>query len=135
MAYTFDEQIVSDLHKDAYGFRPTSYFWSNWNSAHDAEKQIMWDDLIDSLERACEEARDDYARAETAFADLIQMNRKLGAADTHTAIRWILQARNYSATDLAYGSDYVAYLFDLPYKGQFDAEIAAVLAEMNAETV
>lgn len=135
MSYTFDSNIVSDLHKDARGYRPREGFWSEWNRSTDFDRQAIWDGLMRELEHSIQEEQDRHARAETAFAGLIQMNRQLGAADTHTAIRWILQARNYSATDLAYGSDYVAFLFDLPYKGQFDAAIAAVLADMNTETV
>jgi hypothetical protein len=39
----FDENIVSDLHKDARGFRPTQYWWDQWTQCNDAQKQFMWD--------------------------------------------------------------------------------------------
>ena len=56
----------------------------------------------------------------------------MGAADEHTAIRWILDAEDLSEVDLAYGSDYIAFLFNLPYKGTYDSLIQAVLAERES---
>ena len=49
MKYTFDELSVSDLHKDAYGFRPSESFWQEWTLANDDEKQYLWDSMIDVL--------------------------------------------------------------------------------------
>ena len=38
--YTFDEQTLSDLHKDARGSRPRSdLFWDAWNEADNDGKQ------------------------------------------------------------------------------------------------
>lgn len=50
--YTFDEQIVSDLHKDARGYRPTEYFWEEWSQCGDDTRQAMWDNLIEELAAA-----------------------------------------------------------------------------------
>lgn len=52
--YTYDEQIVSDLHKDAYGCRPSSFWWQCWQEASPEEKQAEWDDLLETLERTME---------------------------------------------------------------------------------
>ena len=42
--YTFDEQTLSDLHKDARGSRPRSdWFWDAWNQADNDGKQAIWD--------------------------------------------------------------------------------------------
>jgi hypothetical protein len=48
--YTFDENTVSDLHKDAHGWRPREYFWAEWHAASNDGKQAIWEDLIDDLE-------------------------------------------------------------------------------------
>ena len=37
--YTFCEDSISDLHKDAYGMRPGEGFWQRWREATDDEKQ------------------------------------------------------------------------------------------------
>ena len=50
--YTFDSNVVSDLHKDAHGFRPKSLFWAEWNAASDDQKQRIWDGLIDDLNQS-----------------------------------------------------------------------------------
>jgi hypothetical protein len=56
-----------------------------------------------------------------------------GAQDELTAIRWILEAEALSKFDLAYGSDYVAWHFGLPYKGEFDQQIQTVIDAMTKE--
>lgn len=131
--YTFDEQIVSDLHKDARGYRPTEYFWEEWSQCGDDTRQAMWDTLLEEL--AAETARqlDAYARAEIAFHQRVQGTMVAGAKDELTAIRWILEAEQLSKFDLAYGSDYVAWHFGLPYKGEFDQQIQTVIDAMTKE--
>ena len=66
--YTFDENILSDLHKDAYGFRPRSEeFWAAWDAADNDGKQRIWDNLLDDLDRALETERE---YQQEAIADL-----------------------------------------------------------------
>jgi hypothetical protein len=55
----------------------------------------------------------------------------LGAEDELTAIRWILEAEQFTEFDLAYGSDYVAWHFNLPYKGLFDQQIQTVIDQIS----
>lgn len=57
--YDFDADTLSDLHKDAYGFRPRSEeFWAAWESADNDGKQRIWDDLLDVVDRAIETERE-----------------------------------------------------------------------------
>jgi hypothetical protein len=65
--YTFDENTVSDLHKDAYGFRPNRDWWVEWNLLDDNGKQELWDSLIEALKRtiADTESREQRAMAQT----------------------------------------------------------------------
>jgi hypothetical protein len=44
--YTYDERIVSDLYKEAYGSRPRADFWAKWQNGTADEKQMVWDFLI-----------------------------------------------------------------------------------------
>lgn len=131
MAYTFDENIVSDLHKDARGYRPREYFWSEWNTSNDFDRQAIWDGLLRELAAETARQKDAYARAEIEFHQRIQGAMVLGAEDELTAIRWILEAEEFTDNDLAYGSDYVAFHFGLPYKGEFDQQIQTVIATMT----
>ena len=131
--YTFDEQIVSDLHKDARGYRPTEYFWEEWSQCGDDTRQSMWDNLLNELAAENARQKDAYARAEILFHQRVQGMMLIGAADELTAIRWILEAEALTENDLAYGSDYVAFHFGLPYKGLFDQQIQTVIDAMTKE--
>ena len=129
--YTFDEQIVSDLHKDARGYRPDEYFWEEWSQCGDDTRQAMWDNLLEELATETARQLDAYARAEIAFHQRVQGTMLAGAEDELAAIRWILEAEQLTENDLAYGSDYVAFHFGLPYKGLFDQQIQTVIDDMS----
>lgn len=92
MGYTFDESIVSDLHKDAYGFRPGADFWSDWDSASSNTKQKVWDGLLVALEHSIERDRAEASAAAEEFMDRIEKMIEYGAADYETALRWIVDA-------------------------------------------
>lgn len=44
-----DRDAVSELHKDAYGIYPTSWWWQCWNEASDELKLEEWNDLIETI--------------------------------------------------------------------------------------
>ena len=46
MTYTLDESIVSDLHKDAFGYLPREWFWEQWDSYPPEDKQIVVNNLL-----------------------------------------------------------------------------------------
>lgn len=131
MAYTFDENTVSDLHKDARGYRPREYFWKEWNTSTDFDRQAIWDGLLRELENTMEAERAAEARAELEFHQRVQGAMLIGAEDEVTAIRWILAAEGFDEYDLAYGKDYVAFHFGLSYQNSFQDQITAALAEMK----
>ncbi len=54
MPYTYDDMSVSDLHKDAFGFRPSETFWQEWELSDRDARQRIWDDLINALRWANE---------------------------------------------------------------------------------
>lgn len=131
--YTFDEQIVSDLHKDARGYRPSEYFWEEWSQCGDDTRQAMWDNLIEEL--AAETAREAAAkdRANLEFHQRVQGLMLVGAADEVTAIRWMIEGSKLSKFDLAYGPDYVAFHFGIGYDNTFKADIQAAIDSMNID--
>ena len=69
--FTYDEQTLSDLHKDARGFRPRSQFCEKWEAALPEEKQEIWDTLCLELEEnmAAEALKAEHA-AETLKAEI-----------------------------------------------------------------
>ena len=120
--YTFDESIVSDLHKDAFGYRPREYFWAEWNNSADSEKQVIWDDLLEAFERANEWERAEEAAAVKQFEGRIELLMNMGASNRETAIRWIIESMNLSENDKRYGGSYICFELGLPHnmKKTFD---------------
>ena len=135
MTYTFEENTVSDLHKDARGSRPTEYFWEEWTQAPADIKQQIWDNLCCELENTMAVERDREVRALASFAQRIVDNINLGADSIETAIRWTLEAEQMTAHDLAYGADYVAFHFGLNYQNPYKDQITAAINQMQLEVV
>lgn len=135
MTYTFDENLVSDLHKDARGYRPTQGFWDCWNYQDDLGKQAAWNTLLDELSQKMERERAEDAAALAAFQKRIADTIALGARDEVTALKWIFEAEEFDEFDLRYGSDYVAYHFGLSYSDVRQFPIQQAINEMLSEVV
>ncbi len=131
MAYTFDENTVSDLHKDARGYRPREYFWAEWNTSNDFDRQAIWDGLIRELNAEMDRERAAEAAALEQFEQLIADTIQFGAADAETAIRWILEGEDFTGFDLAYGADYVAWHFGMSYSNPYRTQIQTVIDQIS----
>ncbi len=108
--YTFDENIVSDLHKDAYGFRPSQGWWSQWQYNTDAEKQAEWDSLISAMEYREESRKADEQVAIVAFESLVTKTLKAGAESRADALRWLMDASTANGD-----VEFFEYLMGVPY--------------------
>lgn len=139
MAYTFDENIVSDLHKDARGYRPSSYWWEDWRLSSDEWKQTIWDNLCKELEAELARQRHADDMAMIAFHQRVQGLMCIGAKDEAQAIKWIVEAEGFDKFDLMYGADYFCFNLDLPYsaKNEYPIQdaINEILASMEEENV
>jgi hypothetical protein len=130
--YTFDETIVSDLHKDAYGYRPDAYFWEEWTQCGDDTRQAMWDNLLVELEQAREREAQEQIAAINAFELEIANALDVGASSREDAVRWIVQGLELSDIDMMYGGSYICFLKGLPYRmaAMFDNAINFFRAEV-----
>jgi len=79
--YSYDAQIVSDLHKDARGYRPREGFWAVWNEALPAGKQMIWDNLARELERRNEEEQRQQKEAYAAWSQRIRDIMETGCSE------------------------------------------------------
>lgn len=93
-SYTFCEDLYSDLYKDANGFRPRDYTWSNWKKFTDDQKQVEWDRLIALLDFNMHHEAKASLMAQKNLELQIQQNISSGAVSRETALRWIVQAEN-----------------------------------------
>ena len=115
MSYTFDENIVSDLLKDAFGSRRAEGFYRNWDIADDEGKQIIWDNLLIVLENSVNEEKTQTEKAVEAFEKRVSETIELGAGNRETAIRWIVDSLDLSEVDKMYGGEHVCFVMGLPY--------------------
>jgi hypothetical protein len=116
--YIFDEQILSDLHKDAYGSRPGQRFWQYWNQSSDEWKQRIWDGLLEDLDIAMREQTERESQALINLNELISQNMRHGAKDREQAIKWVVESLDPDHQDLCYGGSWVCYMLGLAYSQQ-----------------
>ena len=110
--YTFDEDIVSDLHKEAYGFRPRgSGFWAEWDSADDDGKQRIWDDLLDAANRAAETEREIQQEAIAEFESTVRgIMATVAGATRKDAVRYL-----HDQYDTQGSEEWLEYELGVPY--------------------
>lgn len=108
--WTFDDNIVSDLHKDAFGFRPDAYWWREWNLSSNAAKQEIWDSLIVSMQYAIREEREREERCILQFENWIAALMHSGARDRDMAIRWIAESHQVNGD-----REFLCHLLGIPY--------------------
>jgi urocanate hydratase len=89
MAYTYSDDLFSDLHKDVYGYRPRGWKLDDWNAMNADQKQEMWDTLCDQLEENSENEKKIEAMKVEEFKERIHQAQTYGAADYWDALRWI----------------------------------------------
>jgi hypothetical protein len=135
MTYTFDENIVSDLHKDARGYRPTQAFWNAWNFQNDEGKQTAWNVLLDELNETMKRERHSENMAMIAMHQRIQGTMLLGAKDEVQALKWIMEADEFDDHDLRYGPSYFCFHFGLSYSAEKELPIQEAINEMLSEVV
>ena len=109
--YTFDENIVSDLHKDAYGFRPSAVFFREWDCLDDDGKQDLWDSLVDAVGASI---REEEQRQQHAIADLEDricfMQSTIVGATREDCVRYLHDVYNTNGD-----TEYLEYNLGVPY--------------------
>ena len=87
--------IISDLHKDARGYRPSQYFWEGWKELSDEGQKEIFEMLAEELQIREQDEREMEQRAienfEARIADVI----KLGAGNRPTALRWVTSQEKF----------------------------------------
>ena len=124
MTYTFDEDTVSDLHKDAYGFRPRANFWSAWAAFNGDQKQALWDSMCETLERNLELDRESERLAEHDFQCRIAGLQHLGARNFEMALRWLHDAYDSRGDD-----EYLEFRLGLRFGYIQEARTSAAIAD------
>ena len=83
--------IMSDMHKDAYGFRPRHINYDVFTDAElDAECDSYQEVIISNQDLEAKQLAEDLK----AFDELINKTIELGAGNRKTALRWIVDGAN-----------------------------------------
>lgn len=90
MGYTYDENLFSDFHKEAYGFRPRESWWTWLETATPAEKQREWDSLGVAMQSRQAEEERMQEESVASFKQLLQTCIDSGAEDEYVALRWLV---------------------------------------------
>ncbi len=75
--YTFNADVLSDLHKDAYGFRPNETFYREWDCLDDDGKQDLWDRLVDAVGDSIREEKQYHDMAIAEFEGWVAQTMKI----------------------------------------------------------
>ena len=86
--YTYSDELFSDFHKDAYGFRPRDH---EFYSAAPERKQEIGDATGQRLDRAMQEEAEMADEAVATLEAEIATVMGAGAADRSTALRWMTE--------------------------------------------
>jgi hypothetical protein len=99
--------IYSDMHKDAYGFRPR-FDYSQWTLDQFQTEFTLMSEVID---QANEDRRASEREAEHDFEMRVLNLLSSGAQDRTMAMRWIHEAENTNGDD-----EYLAWTLGLKYR-------------------
>lgn len=89
------DELFSDYHKDAYGFRPRGIIMDNWNMMPPAEKQARWDQLGDMVANNAELAKTKQDADLNTLKAEIEKHISLGAKDRSEALRIMTQNERF----------------------------------------
>ena len=98
MTYTYSDDIVSDLHKDARGFRPSEYFWEEWTQSPADVKQIIWDKLVVEMEESMAQQKADEARALSDFRKQVAAAMQTCNCNWTRAVEYLADAEDNDVT-------------------------------------
>ena len=90
MAFCFDDNLISDLHKDAYGFRPRQGFMEKWNGMNRVQKQLLWDELCDILDEGIKVAKEKEAEALATLRHNIHLKMNSLKCNWRLALRLLI---------------------------------------------
>lgn len=119
--YTYSDELISDLHKDAYGFRPNETFMERWSSWTSDQKQECWEVLTNTVERS-------IAEEETAKNKAVE---QFWFEVAEIGLRAWVEMLGLSKVDLQYGGEHICYNANLPYSMEkiFDPVCRELLSE------
>ena len=109
--YTFNADVLSDLHKDAYGFRPSGDFFREWDLLDNDGKQDLWDQLVDAVGESIQREREYQQMAIAEFESWVAQTMSIVFDSTREdCIRML-----HDAHDTRGDVEYLEHCLGVPY--------------------
>ena len=109
--YTFNADVLSDLHKDAYGFRPSGDFFREWDLLDNDGKQDLWDMLVETVDDSIQREREYQRMAIAEFESWVRQTMKIVTDSTREdCIRML-----HDAHDTRGDVEYLEHCLGVPY--------------------
>lgn len=114
--YTYCDDLVSDLHKDAYNHRPSQGFWQEWGRMTPDQKQERWDRMVFVMEESMREEKALQAQAiammEEELVEIMNSTPNFSRAD---AIRYLARLHQCVYETGFVDLDELCWKLDLPF--------------------
>lgn len=85
-------ELISDLHKDARGFRPSAGWMSYFDGLSDVAKEETWESLCDELDQRERQEAIDELNAQRVYENRISGMMSDYSISRATAMRWDAEA-------------------------------------------
>jgi len=89
MIQNFSERLIAELHKDAYGYRPTQSFWDTFACFNVDQKRAMWDRILADICHSVEADRHNEQLAVDRFEKEVQHRMSYGSS-REKIVTWML---------------------------------------------
>ena len=106
--------MFSDLHKDAYGSRPSSAAMTEFLSMSERAQQCELQDLTEIIREDIERQQEAEADADASFDDHFNSIARQFGVDFHTAVRWDMDADEIDRT-MQQDIEHYFYTFSLSF--------------------
>jgi len=93
--FDYSDDLISDYHKEVYGFRPTQAYMQEWNASSPSQKQKVWDEYGTAVDIQMHEAKEREQADVQKFEARIQDVINIGAANRTTALEWIADSETF----------------------------------------
>lgn len=107
--FTYSDDLVSDFHKDARGYRPTEYFWEQWHQSPAELKQEIWNMLNEEMEICNAQEAEQEKQALNEFRDRLAQAMQAMGCDWKQAIRVMAE---YAKEDVDCDQSFGYFLWD-----------------------
>jgi hypothetical protein len=90
-----DYDLISDLHKDVHGFRPTADYLNSFDSLDKAGKDTIFDELCEQLKQNEISNKNQAEKDVILFEELVAKVISSGATSRTQALDWLTQSETF----------------------------------------